>query len=250
MAHHPAHAKVAQAAILLAILLLSGCASAPPASAPSTASLPPAPPLPIAGAVVYHVLPQASELRIRVYRGGALADIGHNHVITTSDIEGEIYLHPQIGASGFRLEIPLQSLKVDPAAARRDAGFEATVTDDDRAGTRSNMLGEDVLDADKYPMMTLRSIKVQGPDWYPRITVRVTLHGTSHDYAVPTAVVRGDGRLTAIGGLTLKQSDFGITPFSALAGALKVLDRLNVSFHLVAAPDKNSGGNTASVAAR
>lgn len=237
MNNHPARATVAQVAALLAIVLLTGCATQSPAPNPGRA-LPPPPPLPTAGASVYHIIPQASELRIRAYRGGVLGDVGHNHVIVTSDIEGDIYLHPQIGASGFKLRIPLQSLSVDPAAARREEGadFEAKMTDDDRAGTRKNMLGPDLLDAAEYPTMTLRSIKVEGPPWYPRITVRVTLHGVSHDYVVPTAIVRGDRRLTAIGGLTLKQSDFGITPFSILAGALQVRDALRVSFRFVAAP--------------
>lgn len=239
MNNHAVRAAPVQAGLALIVLLFAACASTPPAPAPGGApAVAPAPALPVAGATVYRVLPQESELRIRVWRGGPLAGVGHNHVIVSSAAEGNIYLQPDFDKSGFELRVPLQSLKVDPPAARQEEGtdFSSKVTDDDRAGTRKNMLGPDGLDAAKYPVMTLRSIRIEGPAWYPRITVRITLHGVSRDYVVPTAIVRGNGRLTAIGGLHLKQSDFGIVPFSVLGGALQVRDALDVSFRFVAAP--------------
>lgn len=238
MANQSVVTRAAQVAALLFMLVLSACAGMPPST---VEPLPAAPALPVAGAAVYRILPEASELRIRAYRGGPLGDVGHNHVIVTSDLKGVVYLHPRITASGFKLKIPLQSLRVDPPKARSEAGagFDSTVSDEDRAGTRKNMLGPEVLDAERYPVMTLRSIKVEGPAWYPRITVRITLHGVSHDYVVPTAIVRGDdGRLTAIGGVKLKQTDFGITPFSVLGGALRVQDTVHVSFKFVAVNER------------
>lgn len=233
MIHNPTPAGAAQVAALLLTLVLSACAVRP---LPTTESLPPAPPLPVAGATVYRVLPEASELRIRVYRGGPLGDVGHNHVVVASDVKGVVYVQPSITASGFKLEVPLHGLRVDPPAARRTAGagFESSVSDDARTDTRNNMLGPEVLAAERYPVMTLRSLKVEGPQWYPRITVRVTLHGVSHDYVVPTAITRRHGRLTAIGGLKLQQTGFGITPFSVLGGALQVQDAVGVSFKIVA----------------
>jgi hypothetical protein len=42
--------------------------------------------------------------------------------------------------------------------------------------------------------------------------------------------------ITASGELTLKQSDFGITPFSVLGGALAVQDQLELRFELSAQP--------------
>lgn len=239
MNNHAVRTAPVQAGLALAVLLLSACASAPPAANPvGTKATTPAPPLPVAGATVYRVLPQESQLRIRVWRGGPLAGLGHNHVIVSAAVQGSIYLQPSIDKSGFELRVPLQSFKVDPSAARREEGadFASKVTADDRAGTRKNMLGADGLDAARHPVMTLRSIRIEGPAWYPRITVRITLHGVSRDYIVPTAIVRGNGRLTAIGGLHLKQSDFGIVPFSVLGGALQVRDAVDVSFRFVAAP--------------
>lgn len=225
---------------LFATGLLAGCASVP-ASAPAQGggALAAPPPLPKQGAVAYRVVQADSQLRLRVYRAGPLAALGHNHVISTSDIQGTVYVQPKLERSGFELRIPLKSFVIDKSAqrAQEGAGFEAEPSASARAGTRANMLGSAVLDAVKYPDMTLRSLGMVGPPWYPRIAVRVTLHGVSHDYVVPTALFHAPhGRLVATGGLTLKQSDFGIKPFSILNGGLRVRDGLDVSFHLVLAP--------------
>lgn len=226
-------------ATLVAGLLLAGCAAPPPVSGPAPAGQAPAPPLPRKNATLYRIDRGASQLRIRVYRGGPLAAAGHNHVMVTSDIHGRIYVHHELSKSGFRLTIPVRSLRVDPEAAREQEGkgFESRPDRQDRAGTRRHMLGKKVLDASEYPDITLRSIAITGPPWYPRITVRITLHGTSRDYVVPTAVVHSGRRLIATGGLDVKQTDFGITPYSVLAGGLRVKNRIDIAFRLVAEPE-------------
>ncbi len=239
--HYRIRAAVQGTPLLLALLLtlgLGGCATAPPAQQTGTPAEQPAPPLPTQGASVYRIDPDQSELRIRVYRGGPLADLGHNHVVTTSDIQGKIYLHDRLANSGFELTIPVKSFVLDDPQARQQEGegFEGQLSAQDRQSTKDHMLSKDALDADQYQEIKLRSIAVAGPPWYPRITVRVTLHGTSRDYVVPTAVVRQKDQLIATGGLHIKQTDFGIKPYSAVGGGLVVKDGLDIAFRFVAAP--------------
>ncbi len=49
--------------------------------------------------------------------------MGHEHLVTTSDIKGKIYMHPKLSHSGFNLRIPLKSLEVDQPAERRRAAI-------------------------------------------------------------------------------------------------------------------------------
>jgi len=228
--------------VLAAALLSAGCARRQALTAVSAGSPQPLPPLRTRGTRPYHVLRGDSQLRIRVYRGGPLAEVGHNHVITTSDILGTVYVREDIVHSGFQLRVPLASLRVDEAAKREQEGsdFRTHLTRSDRMATRRNMLGSSVLDVARHPDLRLRSVGAVGPPWYPRINVRVTLHGVSRDYTVPTAIVRCGSRIVAVGGLTLRQSDFGIKPFSVLAGGLRVLDKLDVTFRLVLVPESES----------
>src|SRR3970282_837515 len=88
-------------------------------------------------APAYAVDPQGSEIRLLVYRGGPLARFGHNHVIV-GRVRGEIRAGDGAAASGFRIEIPVDSFVVDPPAARAEEGeeFAAQVSEPARRGTR------------------------------------------------------------------------------------------------------------------
>jgi len=183
----------------------------------------------------YAVDPQASEIRLLIYRDGPLARFGHNHVIV-GRVQGEIRAGATAAGSGFRLEIPAESLIVDPPAARAEEGeaFAAQVSDAARRGTRENMLGADVLDVVHYPLIRIESVALSGPAWGPAVTARVALRGTARDLRFPAAVVRqGDG-LVVIASFPIRQSDFGIQPFSALNGGLRVRDALDARLRVVA----------------
>ncbi|WP_455384239.1 hypothetical protein, partial [Acidihalobacter prosperus] len=81
----PSLKRIVFVAGLLAAGLLGGCAGAPTAAPAQTGgTLTAAPPLPRQGATAYHVVQADSQLRLRVYRAGPLAALGHNHVISTS----------------------------------------------------------------------------------------------------------------------------------------------------------------------
>jgi polyisoprenoid-binding protein YceI len=108
------------------------------------------------------------------------------------------------------------------------------VSDAARRGTRENMLGADVLDVVHHPLIRIESVALTGPPWAPTVTARVTLRGTTRDLSFPAAVVRqGDG-LVVIASFPIRQSDFGIQPFSALNGGLRVRDALDARLRVVA----------------
>jgi hypothetical protein len=51
---------------------------------------------------------------------------------------------------------------------------------------------------------------------------------------VPVHYESQDGQIVVSGEFPLKQSDLGLTPFSALLGALQVVDEMKVRFRVVA----------------
>lgn len=205
----------------------------PPQSAPAQ----PAPTPGEAGATIYQIDPQASVLHIFVYRGGTFARLGHNHVMTSRSVNGRVWMRSQLPASGFELSFPVADLIVDDPDARRAAGtdFPPDLPAADKEGTRKNMLRKEVLDAETYPNVTVKSASVEGSMQAPKITARITIKNASHDVVVPTKIVLNGDRLTASGEFDLLQTDFGMKPFSVALGALEVQDRLHVRFDLVAA---------------
>jgi hypothetical protein len=226
---------ISRAAIVLgAYALLLACTTT--VKVPPVAVLPEVGVPDLRGTRVFDVDSQASEVHIHVFRGGTLARLGHNHVVTSKDVRGYVWLHAKPERSGFDLTFPVAQLIVDDPVARAAAGseFPGEIAPEDREGTRKNMLRAEVLDAQSHPTIRLQSTHVSGSLDLPRITTRITIKGVARDVLVPVEVGVVDGRLTASGAFDVLQTDFGIKPFSIGLGALEVQDRLHIEFKLVA----------------
>jgi polyisoprenoid-binding protein YceI len=194
------------------------------------------------GATLYTVNPIASDIQIQVFRGGTLARLGHNHVMTSKHVAGRVWRQNTVERSGFELELPIVELIVDDPAARAAAGseFAGEISPSDREGTRKNMLRAEVLDGEKHPKITLRSAQLSGTPPQLAITTRITIKGVARDVVTPATVGIEGNRLTATGSFDIQQTDFGIKPFSIGLGALEVQDRLRIVFKIVA--DSKSSG--------
>lgn len=185
------------------------------------------------GAAVYRVAPAQSEIVVRVYRGGALARFGHDHVVATRETRGYVAIPTSLAQAHADFYFPVASLQVDEPAKRAEAGFETQPSVQDIEGTRRNMMGK-VLEAERFPFVRLQVSEVQGEP--PQVTLRValTLHGVTRVFPVMAEVEANTASLAAHGRFSINQSDFGITSFSVLGGMLQVQDRLDIDFQFTA----------------
>ncbi|MFZ4874641.1 YceI family protein [Janthinobacterium sp. Mn2066] len=216
--------------------LLAACTPLSPPAA-STAPVPAPVPVPVPvpaqpslphGARVLHIAPQESLLTITVRRGGPLARLGHDHVIASHTLQGTVA--PALGRAEFQFR--LDELSVDEEGLRQKAGLTTTPSADAIAGTRHNMLVR-VLDAERYPWVHIAARRTGDGTL---LEAEITLHGVTRTVQVPTEIVEAadGGRLQASGKLLLKQSDFGITPFAILGGAMAVQDQMELAFQITA----------------
>jgi hypothetical protein len=235
---------------VLALLLAACTAPRPRNATPQNAGEPPAAPnLPLHGKV-YRIDESRSELRILVYRAGPLAHLGHNHVIVNRSIHGVVDLAETAEETEFSMEVPSAAFVVDDAQARSEEGpdFAAAVPDEAKSGTLHNMLSTSLLDADEFPMITIKSIAVAGAPGAPgtrsdvqeaatlTVTVAITVAGHESRMDVPFTLRRDSDHLSAVGSLELRQTALGLTPYSLMLGALQVQDAMTVKFNIVAAP--------------
>ncbi|HEY2808648.1 MAG TPA: YceI family protein [Steroidobacteraceae bacterium] len=218
---------------------LSGCpVRTPPAPARPPAALPA--PAPHLGAA-YAIVPGQSQLLIFVYRGGALASAGHNHLIASHDLGGTFYVPPDPLQASFEITVPVTSLTVDEEslrAAEHSSDFPPGVPDDARTGTRTHMLGADQLDGEHSPQILLRSVSLgpaspAAPDML-LAQVQVSVRGGTHALALPVHYERSADTVVASGEAEILQSELGIAPYSAMLGALQVQDQLRVKFRIQA----------------
>lgn len=234
-------ARASRCAVLAAFMILAGCRSttAPPpsANASQSQSVGSAAATTRAGTRRLQVDPERTVVTVFVRRAGPLARLGHDHVITSADEAGSVWLGSTPADSSFELTLPVERFDVDLAAARAAAGLEfaAPVPDDARAGTRHNMLRAEVLDEEHFPTITLRSTASSGVWPQPIVRVAVTLKGVEREQEIAVAVERDADSLTARGELRLNQTDFGIVPFTVAGGAIRVADTLEIRFEIVAA---------------
>ncbi|MES2128982.1 MAG: YceI family protein [Pseudomonadota bacterium] len=207
--------------LLVCLVLLAGCATPPK---------PPAQPSPhdeawyASAKDVYTINRGQTLITIVVHKGGALARLGHDHVVASHTVTG--FASPAAGRADFHFR--LDELTVDEPGLRKAAGFDVQPSPEAVAGTRTNMLTR-VLDAEHFPDVLLHAEKSGDA-----MRLSITLHGVTRTMDVPTVLkVEGDA-LTASGKLALRQSDFGVVPLSVLGGAIAVLDQLDLAFTISA----------------
>lgn len=189
--------------LAFALAALAGCASAPPLAQPEAGD--------------------GNGLRILVFRGGTAARLGHNHVVRAADLSVEW------PTPGPVLRFRLDALDIDPPALRAALGpaFSSAVDDEARAGTRANLLK--ALDGAAHPEVVVRTVQQLGEGSRRAVEAEITLHGVTRRQWLVAEV---QGR-RARGELVIRQSDFGIQPFTVLGGLLAVQDALIVQFELL-----------------
>lgn len=216
---------------------LGGCQTSPPQPVPPPGPVPaPAVTAVPAGAREYRVVAADSLLQILVFRGGAMARLGHNHVIASHHLEGPVYVTDDPLDTRFDITFPVNELTVDEPALRAAAGpeFPSAVPESARTGTRGNLLSAALLDGAQYPTVRLRATEVRAAGDGYDVGVEVTLKGATYALRVPVSVQRQDGALVAHGEFPLRQSQLGLAPFTAAMGALVVLDDMRVKFDVTA----------------
>jgi len=196
---------------------------------------------PPAGAA-YTIDSAQSELRLLVYRAGPMARLGHNHVILNRAIGGWVDAAARPESASFSLYLPVADFVVDDARARSEEGqdFSAEVPEEAKSGTRHNMLGTALLDAERFPVITLTSAGIKRAPEAPEsgnlvASLTVGVAGHESTLVVPFVVEISSDRISAAGSVVLRQSELGLTPFSVMLGALQVQDEITVKFKFVAA---------------
>lgn len=219
-------------------LMLFSCASTQPLP-PLPEGVPPEFPLEFynqavqRGEQVERVNSKHSLITIYAYRGGPLAEAGHDHVIASHDVRGFILITKDPTESLADVYFSVASLRVDEANLRADAGFTKKITPQEAQDTRRNMLRH-VLQATTYPSVVMHISGFHGASPQVTLSARLSLHGKTREIAIPAHLQIDPKEIQVTGEFQIRQTDFNITPFSILGGALSVKDELRIRFQLYA----------------
>jgi polyisoprenoid-binding protein YceI len=167
------------------------------------------------GAFTYRLGPDHGTLSVRTKRTGAAAKAGHNLLIHVTSWEATIELGSE---TSIALDADGASLRV-----REGTGGMQALQDEDMENIRQT-IDDEVLMGET---IAFRSTEVQPAADAAGLAVRgeLTLLGATRPISFYVAI-SGDGGLRAA--TVVKQTDWGMKPYSGLFGALKVVDEVEV----------------------
>lgn len=194
----------------------SSAAPQPGASAPTAAEAP------------YRIDTRKSQLFVQAEAGGVLGAFAHDHKFQVRTFSGTVNA-PSKG---------LSSGSIDLTIAADSLALLDKESDGDRKEIEGNMK-EKVLETARFPRIVFRSVGVtveSSTDAVSQLKVvgDFGLHGVGHRITLPVAVVVKGDSVRATGSLKFRQTDYGITPYTAAVGTIRVKDEVTVSFDIVA----------------
>jgi polyisoprenoid-binding protein YceI len=163
-------------------------------------------------------------LRLKTSRTGLGRKAGHDLTIEVTRWSGDVVADASDpGRSSVTFTADVDSLEV-----LEGVGGLKALTDADRADIKQT-IRDKILRPAEHPSITFTSTGVAGSPESFTVTGDLTIMGTTRPITLE-ARMDGDGRVRGAG--TVVQSTWGIKPYSALAGALRLADEVRVEFDL------------------
>jgi len=178
----------------------------------------------------YIIQSNESRLEVQVRKGGLLKFLGHDHLVSVRAMTGHIELTEEsITPAALQISIAADSLLIIDEKKEKD-----------RVKIQQDMR-EKVLETAKYPQIQFESSAVRvvsEPDTNLQYNLRIegdlTLHGVTQPIEIAASLVFTNDSLRAQGRFFLNQKNFRIKTASAAIGTVKVKDKLELSFDIVA----------------
>jgi polyisoprenoid-binding protein YceI len=165
----------------------------------------------------YNLGPSDGTVRVKTGRQGMASKVGHDLTLEASNWKATLTVDGDPSRSEVQATIEPRSLEVTAAT-----GGAKPISDKDKKDIKKNISG--LLGNDS---ITFTSTSVEPKDDSSvKVAGALSISGQSRPATLDLRATPG-GRLT--GSLTVVQTQFGIKPFSAMMGALKVKDEVEVN---------------------
>jgi polyisoprenoid-binding protein YceI len=166
----------------------------------------------------YELGPEHGTLSVRTKKAGAAAVAAHNLLIEVGSWQAALDIGEDGTPTRAELTVDSRSLKVIEGT-----GGVTSLGDDDKLGI-AQTINEEVLKGTSIAFAS-SAVESDGVPGRARVTGELELAGQRHRIAFELETA-DDGRIA--GSATVKQTDWGIKPYSALFGTLKVIDEVVV----------------------
>jgi len=163
-----------------------------------------------------------AECRVFTFKEGALSALAHDLELQvgrfTIEISDERAIDATFAAGSMTVLHAIKDGHPHPMSDGDKRKIERTIVDD-------------VVDAQRYPEIRFRAKTTPAGDGFV-LAGELSLHGKTRSVAITTQLASGK----QIAEVTLHQPDFGIKPFSAMLGALRIKPDVKVRVSLAWPP--------------
>ena len=176
----------------------------------------------------YNLNASSGKLCVYTFKEGFLSAVAHDLLIDVTNFTIKLNV-PDAGvqSASVEAEILANSLKVVCAMKDGRENHDA-LKEKDKADIEEATF-KDVLHPSKYPTINFRSSNIQEKDGVYHVKGELTLHGVTRPIEFDAKTTTGKDLK---GKVTLAQKDFGIKPYKALLGTLKVKNEVDIAFDL------------------
>ena len=184
----------------------------------------------------FEIGPQNGALSIHTSRAGVAGKMGHDLRIEVTEWRGTVTMTPDNPAEcSVRVVANSPSLRV-----REGSGGAKALTDSDRAEIEKTT-HEKMLRTSKHPEIVFESTSVSGvtspaPPTTAVVDGQLSIFGEPRPLRLDMRVEPDGAGYHVSGEGIVRQTDWGIKPYSAFMGALKVKDEVKISFDVKVGP--------------
>ncbi len=175
----------------------------------------------------YSLSGKSGNVHVYTFKEGLLSKLAHDLLIDVTDFKVDLDV-PEAGFTSGKLELEIQANSLKVICAMKDGERQPdTLKEKDIADIEGDM-AKKVLHPDKYPAVNFSSKTIQEKEGGYHINGELSLHGVtkSVDFDIDTSGSNLKGRFT------LLQKDYGIKPFKAMMGTLKIKNEIDIEFDL------------------
>jgi polyisoprenoid-binding protein YceI len=167
----------------------------------------------------YDLGPSDGKLQVRTGRQGMASKVGHDLTLEASNWKATVTVDPDPAQSEVTATVEPRSLEVVAAT-----GGAKPVSDKDKKDIKKNVAG--LLGNNS---ITFKSTSVKARDENNvAVTGELSIAGQSRQVTFDLAMQPDGSTARLTGKVPIVQSNFGVKPFSAMMGALKVKDEVEV----------------------
>lgn len=169
--------------------------------------------------------PSTARLLLRTGVEGKAARLGHDLVLVLDDWTASAVLEGGVPVTAS-LTAAVHSLRVESGT-----GGAKPLSDKDRTTIRKNALG--ALAADRHPTITFTAVVVSAVAGGWSLTGPLSIAGTEQPVTVELRAAEDADGWSLAARVPVRQTAFGVEPYSTMLGALRLRDEVEVAFEAV-----------------